>query len=82
MNLECLMKKSKLVCVGEPLAQNDFKGRIWEEDPDVTEGKHHTDMIVKPVRKFKSTKAINAWVIQIIHLFKFELFVSALFLIV
>lgn len=65
MNLECLMKKSKLVCAGEGLAQNDFKARIWEEDPDGTKGKHHTDTIIKPVRKFKSTDAINAWVIQI-----------------
>lgn len=39
------------------------------KDLVVAEGKHDSDMTIKPVRKFKYTEAINVLIILIIELF-------------
>jgi len=49
------------------------------KDPVVTGGKHHSDMTIKLVKKFKSIAAVNVVIILIVELFKFELFISANF---
>jgi len=41
-----------------------FKSRVWEEDLLVSKGKHHSDMIIKSMLKFKSTEAMNFWITE------------------
>lgn len=43
-----------------------------KKDPVVAEGKHHSDITIKPVRKFNSTEIINVLIILIIELFNLK----------
>lgn len=43
-----------------------------KKDPVVAEGKHHSDITIKPVRKFNSTEVINVLIIPIIELFNLK----------
>lgn len=43
-----------------------------KKDPVVAEGRHQSDITIKPVRKFNSTEIINVLIMLIIELFNLK----------